>query len=400
MDGPTNAFAKLLQMKSLVSLSMDVVKITSLSSHKECNTSLQYMKSDLERKLFLCKLLESPTQISPSLKTLNLKIPETSCSDEMKCLAISLGSSNVANLDLYIENYSVSCAGISVTFPSLLSMRAIETLSLHLHKLHPSSHILPKAGTVSSLVQTQPFVVLPELEGLRSMLETSETLKNLKLFIEGHMTEDAVQCLADGLSANKSLTTLALSSIRTEFSPIYKALQCKKNLEILHICDYNVIQHTAESGRADLREALKSNVCLRNLSLMGVGDNEVKYIADGLIEHPSLESVTLGICALQTSNVPCFGVLHSCPALRSIQINSFLTACHSLVQDDTAVGHLDVRHDTLYELETGDLIGAALLQERLLILDFFSRMLQCLIPVAPTCLPNTRLIVEGICKTL
>lgn len=67
------------------------------------------------------------------------------------------------------------------------------------------------------------------------------------------------------------------------------------------------------------------------------------------------------------------------------------------MQDDTTIGHLDI---TRSELETGDLIGAALLQERLLILDFFSHMFQSPFLVAPTWLPNTRLIVDGVCKNL
>jgi len=356
------------------------------------------MKRDLEREFVPCKLLECPTQISPTLRNLDLTIPETSDSDVMKCLAISLGNSNVTNLNLYVENYLVSCADM---FPSLLSMRAIETLSLYLCKLRPSSHILPMAGdTVSLPIQTQPFVVLTELEGLQSMHETNETLTNLELFIEGLMTEADVQHLADGLSVNKSLTTLALSSISTEFSPIYKALQHKTNLEVLHICDYEVSKHTAESGHTDLWEALKSNVCLRNLSLIGVGDNEVKHIADGLINHPSLENVRLGICKLQISNVPCLRVLHSCPALRSIHIHSLLAAYQLWVQDDTKVGHMEIRHDTGSELEAGDWIGASLLQERELIFDFFSPLIQFPFLVAPPCLPNTRLIVEGVCKKL
>jgi len=264
---------------------------------------------------------------------------------------------------------------------------------------------------VSLPIQTQPFVVLTELEGLQSMLETNETLTNLELFIEGLMTEADVQHLADGLSVNKSLTTLALSSISTEFSPIYKALQHKMNLEVLHICDYEVSKHTAESGHTDLREALKSIVCLRNLSLIGVGDNEVRHIADGLINHPSLEVVLLvnDIYSVLKTQIPCVScllrALHSCPALKAIFVSSGLTACCSWVQDDAMNGHWDVRHDAGSESEIGDLT-ASLLQERFLVLDFFSHLrpgpfvtdpFKCI--DAPG-LPNTRLIVESLCKNL
>lgn len=51
-----------------------------------------------------------------------------------------------------------------------------------------------------------------------------------------------------------------------------------------------VTDHNPESGLSDLQEALKSNV---SVSLIGVGDNEIKYIAYGLIDHPSLKSIEL-----------------------------------------------------------------------------------------------------------
>ena len=379
VKGCLDGFAQLLQMKKLVSLSFETIKITSLSIHKECDGSPEYMKSDLERELVPCRLLECPTQISPSLQTLNLRIPEVNNADDMKCLAISLGNSTVTNLQLFIQNYCVSCAGM---FPGLLSMRAIQTLSLHLWKLFPS---LPASDAQSFLVLTK---------GLRSMLETSGTLKNLELFIGGLMTTADVQCLADGLSVNRQLTSLAVTSMYTEFSPIYKALQHKTNLERLYICANGDLLHTTLSGLTYLREALKSNVCLRNLSLLGVGDNEIRYVADGLIDHPSLESITLGICVLQTPSIPCLGALHSCPALHSICMYGVLTACCSWEQGDT---ENDIGHDTGSESETGDLIGAALLQERVLTLDFFSHLHKRL---HSNLLPNTSLIVERLCEHL
>jgi len=80
--------------------------------------------------------------------------------------------------------------------------------------------------------------VLSELEGLQRILETSGTLKSLKLFIDQVMTEDDAQYLAKGLSVNRPLTSLTLYSAHHEFtdlSAIYKALQQKKNLERLFI---------------------------------------------------------------------------------------------------------------------------------------------------------------------
>ena len=75
VNGLIDGFAKLLQMKSLVSL------------------SFYTFGGDLGREFVPCRLLEYPTQISPSLQTLNLIMPWRSDSDEMKCLAISLGTS-------------------------------------------------------------------------------------------------------------------------------------------------------------------------------------------------------------------------------------------------------------------------------------------------------------------
>ena len=124
-----------------------------------------------------------------------------------------------------------------------------------------------------------------------------EHLKSLKLLIDTVMTKDDVRYLAKGLSVNRPLTSLTLYSAHHEFtdlSAVYKALQQKKNLERLfirasHRCAmWPVTDHNPESGLSDLQEALKSNVSLQNMSLIGVADNEIKYIADGLIDHPSL----------------------------------------------------------------------------------------------------------------
>ena len=388
--GLVDGLAKLLQFKSLASLSFDTIKLISLCSQKQCNTRLQYMKNDLEREFIPCRLLECPTQISCSLQSLSLTIPETSDSDDMKCIAVSLRDSNVTNLELNVHNYSVSYAGISVMFPSLLLMRAIERLSLHLCTLH-SPRILPSSdATVPSSVQGQPFFVHMELEGLQRMLEINATLNDL--LIDGVMTESDVQYLADGLSVNRPLTSLALSSHNlgfNEFSPIFKALQQKKNLERLYICA-NRYNPTAESGLNDFRKALKMNDCLWSLFLIGVGDNESKCIADGLTNHPSLDNVTLNISELQTPSVPhLLRALHSCPALLSIDVSSGLQACYSWVQDDAGS-----------DSETGNLIGTSLLQERSLMLDFFFHPLQGPFQVNPNLIPNTRLIVEGLCKTL
>ena len=407
LDIYADGFAKLLQMKTLVSLSLKIIEITSFIRKIPFMNRLPYMKSDLEREIVPCKLLECPTQISPSLQTLNLTMPETSDSDEMKCLAISLAKSSVTNLQLYIQNYSVSYAGISVMLPSLSSMRAIETLSLYLCRSHTPS--MPDAAVPSS-VQRQPYFVINELEGLQRMLETSGTLKTLKLFIDGVITKADVKYLADGLSVNQPLTSLTLSSVKrdsvfNELSPIYEALQCKKNLEELHISAnrYDPTNHAAESGLSDLQEALKLNTSLQNLSLTGVGDNEVKYITDGLIDHPSIEIIILtdGIYSeqkLQTPHVSCLlRALHSCPALLAMSISSGLTA------DDTTNSHWDIRCDAASESETGDLIGASLLQERFLMLDFFTHchfLCQGPFVIDPAWLPNTRLIVDGLCKHL
>jgi len=408
-----DGFAKLLQMKSLFSLSFNTARIYGLRLHKACNTTVQYMKKDFERELVPCKLLEGPTQVSPSLQTLNLTIPETSDSDEMKHIASSLIESNVANLQLYVQNYSVSYDGVSVMFPSLLSVGTIETLSLYLNRSY-SSPIPPTSdATVPSSIQRQPCFMSTELEGLQLMLGTSGTLKTLELFIDGKMTNVDVQYLADGLSANGSLTSLTLSSVERvrvfgDFCPIYKALQHKINLQGLRIsanhCD--PIGHTAESGLSDLREALKLNVCLQSLSLTGVGDNEMKYIADGLINHPSLEIVVLvnDIHSVLKTQIPCVScllrALHSCPALNAIFVFSGLTACCSWVQDDATNGHWDVRRYTGSESETGDLIGTSLLQECMLVLDFFSHTHQSPFIEKGHYLPNTRLIVESLCEKL
>ena len=369
-------FAKLLQMKNLVSLFM-IVKTNSFVSY--LNASLQ------ERELVACKLLECPTEISRSLQTLSLTILGKSELDEMECVATSLGNSNLTNLELCVRNDSVSHAGLSVMLPSLLSMRAIEELSLHLFRPHSP---IPQSSdaSVPSFVQGHPQFVLSELEGLQGMLEKSGTLKILKLFIDRVMTEDDVQYLAKGLSVNQSLTSLTLYSALPEFtdlSAVYKALQQKKNLERLfirasHRCTmWPVTDHNQESGLSDLQEALKSNLNLQNMTLIGVGENEIKYVADGLIDHPSLKSIELidvTNSVLQTSHVSrLLRALHSCPALHSIFVSSGLTACCSWVQDDATNGHWDVRRDTGSESEIGDLT-ASLLQERFLVLDFFSHL--------------------------
>jgi len=103
VDGHRDGFAQLLRLKSLVSLSLGIVDIKSLSSHKEHNTSLQYMKRDLEREFVPCKLLECPTEISRSLQTLSLTILGKSELDEMECVATSLGNSNLTNLELCVR---------------------------------------------------------------------------------------------------------------------------------------------------------------------------------------------------------------------------------------------------------------------------------------------------------
>jgi len=217
------------------------------------------------------------------------------------------------------------------------------------------------------------------------------------------------------LSLNRPLTSLTLYSANHEFtdlSTVYQALQQKKNLERLfirasHRCAmWPVTDHNPESGLSDLQEALKSNVSLQNMSLTGVGDNEVKYIADGLINHPSLEIVVLvngiySVVKIQIAHVPrLFRALYSCPALHKILVSSGLTACCSWAQDDVTNGHWDVRHDTGSESETGDLIGTSLLQERLLVLDFFSHVRQSPFIEDPHFLPNTGKIVEGLCEKL
>ena len=326
VNGLIDGFAKLLQIKSLVSLSF-------------------YTFGDgLGREFVPCRLLDYPTQISPSLQTLYLIMPWRSDSDEMKCLAISLGRSNVTKLQLCIQN-----SLLSVLFPSLLLMKNLETLSLRLQ--------LPfrlEVHTLSSLVVTQ-------VEGLQKMLETSGTLKNLELYIDTQiwMTEDAVQCLADGLSVNRPLTALTFSSTKefSDLSPIFKALQHKKNLERLYIqniaCPIKLnIDPKPQSVLSDLREALISNVCLQNVSLICEGNYEIKYVADGLINHPSLESITIINSVVETPIASrLLKSLHSCPALHSIKICSRLTACGSQVQDESGC-----------ESEIGDLT-ASLLQE-------------------------------------
>jgi len=316
-------------------------------------------------------------------------------SDEMKYLAISLGESNVSNLQLCIENYSFSNPGmISVMFPSLLSMGTLETLSLQLQ--HSPVRL--------SLHDEQLHVVKAELEGLQKMLETSETLKHLGLYIDGPITEAVVQYLADGLSVNRPLTSLALSSSDSlcKLSPIFKALQHKKNLERLYVRRVEVFVDStdpkAESGHSDLWEVLKSNACFQEVSLIGAGSNEIKYAADGLIDHPSLESIEIvgdRKSKLQTPTASrLLRVLYSCPALHSIKIcGMMMTTCGSQMQDETGS-----------ESEIGMLI-ALLLQKRSLVLDLFSNLNRCLFFVDPyfkdtTWLPNSRLIVESLCKNL
>jgi len=392
-------FAKLLQMKSLVSLFM-MVKPKSFVSY--LNVGLQ------ERELVACKLLECPTKISRSLQTLSLTILRKSELDEMECIATSLGNSNLTNLELCIRNNLVPHAGLSVMLPSLLSMKAIEELSLHLFR--PYSPIPPTSdASMPSFVHGHPQFVLSELEGLQEMLETSGTLKSLKLFIDQVMTKDDVRYLTKGLSVNQPLTSLTLYSACHEFtdlSAIYQALQQKKNLERLfirasHRCAmWPVTDHNPESGLSDLQEALKSNVSLQNMSLIGVGDTEVKYIADGLIDHPSLKSIELidvTNSVLQTSHVArLLRALHSCPALHSVFVSSGLTAC---CLDGATNGHGDISHNPVSESETGDLIGASLLQGGMLTLDFFTH-LHSFQHKRPSLLRNTRLIVESLFKKL
>jgi len=170
-------------------------------------------------------------------------------------------------------------------------------------------------------------------------------------------------------------------------------LQHKKKLERLHIQRTGLIELNIDSrSESDIQEALKSNVCLQNVSLIGMRDNEVKYVADGLIDHPSLQSIEIAKSIVETPTASCLlRALHSCPALHSVRICSRLTACGSQVQDETGS-----------ESEIGDLT-ASLLQERFLVLDFFSHLcpdpfvthpFKCIDP------PNTRLIVEGLFKNL
>jgi len=70
------------------------------------------------------------------------------------------------------------------------------------------------------------------------------------------------------------------------------------------------------------------------------------------------------------------------------------------VQDDATNGHWDVRRYTGSESETGDLIGTSLLQECMLVLDFFSHTHQSPFIEKGHYLPNTRLIVESLCEKL
>ena len=290
-NGLADGYAKLLQMENLVSLSFHPTLIKRFMSNKEfiLPYNIEHMKYDLERELVPCKLLEHPINVSPSLQTLNLAIPETSDSTTMENIAISLKESNVNHLELCTCLASPLPAGasISVMFPSFLSMKTIQT-SLTLRRLH-----LP--------CMTDIQIPATELEGLQIMLETSQTLKHLELSID-FMTETDVQYLAKGLSMNRTLTSLSVHSgsqgILTfaDFGPIYKALHKKVNLEELHLgalSSNNAIDETAEGGLSALREALKMNVCLQDLRFSGVGDSELMFISDGLINHPSLDSILL-----------------------------------------------------------------------------------------------------------
>ena len=397
-----DGFAKLLQMKNLASLSFHPTKIERFMSNKEFILlhNIQHIKCDLESELLPCKLLEHPTNVSPSLQTLNIAIPETSDCTTMKNIAISLKESKVSNLQLCtcLASPLPVGASISVMFPSFLSMKTIQTLSLTLRRVH-----VPHTTDIQ--------IPVTELEGLQIMLQSSETLKHLNLDIDC-MIEADVQYLAKGLSVNKALTSLSvLSGDRgtltfADFDPIYKALQKKVNLEEFDLrgpSSSNRTDKTAEGGLYALQEALKLNVGLQDLRFSGVGDSELKFISEGLINHPSLDSVLLIIDqVLQVPSVLGLRALQSCPALQSIGVYGGLTAFGLWVQDGVTGGHWDIQCDTSC-LDVGILIGE-LFQRRFLPLrlDFFSHLLRPCMPVLilPDWIPDTRLIVEGLSSNL
>ena len=398
-NGLADGFAKLLQMENLVSLSFHPTKIKRFMSNKETILlyNIQHMKYDLERELVPCKLLEHPINVSPSLQTLKLAIPETSDCTTMENIAISLKESNVNHLELCtcLASPLPIGASISVMFPSFLSMKTIQTLSLTLRRL-----CLPCTTDIQ--------IPATELEGLLLMLEMSQTLKHLELSID-FMTETDVQYLAKGLSMNRTLTSLSVHSGSegilkfADFGPVYRALHKKVNLKELYLralSSNNSIDETSEDGLSGLREALKMNVCLRDLKFSGVGDSELTFISDGLINHPSLDSVIL--ITDQVLQVPSvvlgLRALQSCHALQSIGIHGGLTSFCLWVQDGVTGGHWDIQCGNGC-LDMGKLIGELLQRQFLsLRLDFFSHLLKPFWPAL--ILPDTRLIVEGLCSNL
>ena len=384
-----DGLSKLLQMRSLTSLYFHPILHMHYKKRHGCD----------ERELVPCKLLEHPINVSPSLQTLSLAIPETSDCTTIESIALSLKESNVNSLELCSRNCS---GGIGVMFPSFLSMTAIQTLSLVLNRLHPPrkcSWWMEQHFHISS----SDIQLLTELEGLQMMLDTNETLKCLELHIDC-MIEADFQHLAKGLSVNKSLTSLSVSgnqfptlSSFADFYPVFEALQKKRNLEKLHIVAFDSI-FDQTTGLPALQEALRLNVCLQSLTLEGLKERELRYIFDGLINHHVLNNVELLVDdVLQVASVLGLRVLQSCSALQCFTLDAFgLTASSSSVQDNTTDDHLNIRRDNGCS-DVGELFGT-LLQGQLLRLsiDFFSHPSKS----NPICLPNTRLITEGICSNL
>ena len=384
-----DGFAKLLQMKNLACLVFHPISY----------------KNVLEREFVPCKLLEYPVVVSPSLKSVNMTIPETSDSAAAKNIAISLKESNVNNLKLCVQNCS---GGIAVMFPSFQSMITIQTLSLVLKRLHPPFICASRVQQYFSNSSLDIDVPIGELEGLQAMLE-SGAVKHLELFIDS-MTVTDVQCLARGLSVNKCLISLTISSgsegalTFDDFYPVYKALKRKVNLEKLHItasCSNNPIDQTAEGRLHVLGEALRSNNHLVDLTLEGVGDNEVKCISNGLINHAALKRATvIGDLMLQTPSVAgLLRALQSCPALQGFVIRSGLTAW---VQNDaTGGGHWDISGCSAI----GEMIGP-LLQNQSLVLtfDFFSYLFMVFKLIRhrgdTEWLPDARLLTERLCNNI
>ena len=101
------------------------------------------------------------------------------------------------------------------------------------------------------------------------------------------------------------------------------------------------------------------------------------------------------------------GALQSCPILQILVVRGGLTAFGSWVQDhsDAAGGHWDIQHDTGCS-HVGELIAVLLQRLLLLRLNFFSHphafnpseSLPFLIP--SEWLPNTKLIIKGLCNNL